>query len=204
MLALYLWTTPNGRKPLIMLEELGVDYTMKPIRLNGEQKSPDYLKLNPNGRIPTLVDQPDDGREPVIIFESGAILIYLAEKYGQFLPDREPTRSITIQWLMFQMGGIGPMFGQFGHFKFRDEAIPYAIERYRAESERLYGVLEIRLGEAEYLGGAYSIADMATYPWVNNPDYLGLTLEQFPNVKSWAKAIEARPAVEKAMGITLA
>ncbi|MEM7132309.1 MAG: glutathione S-transferase N-terminal domain-containing protein [Chloroflexota bacterium] len=203
MLELYLWTTPNGRKPLIMLEELGVDYEMKPIRLNGEQKSPAYLKLNPNGRIPTLVDRAGADEEPVVVFESGAILIYLAEKYEQFLPKNEPTRSTTIQWLMFQMGGIGPMFGQYGHFRFRDEEIPYAIERYRAESERLYGVLEIRLGEAEYLGGAYSIADMATYPWVNNPAMLGLELAQFPNVKRWIEAVGNRPAVDKAMGISL-
>lgn len=203
MLKIYLWTTPNGRKPLIMLEEMGVDYEAVPIRLDGEQKSPEYLKLNPNGRIPTLVDEPGDGSEPLIVFESGAILIYLAEKSGQFLPTAEPNRSTTMQWLMFQMGGIGPMFGQYGHFNSRDEAIPYALERYRSESERLYGVLDIRLGEADYLAGDYSIADMATYPWVYNPNYLDLTLDQFPNVKRWVEAVGSRPAVQRAMDYTI-
>ncbi|MBV7339316.1 glutathione S-transferase [Chloroflexi bacterium TSY] len=186
-----------------MLEEMGVNYEVVPIRLNGEQKSPAYLKLNPNGRIPTLVDEPNDGSDPTTIFESGAILIYLAEKSGQFLSTTEPTRSTTIQWLMFQIGGIGPMFGQYGHFKGASEQIPYALKRYKDESERLYGVLDVRLGEAEYLAGDYSIADMATYPWVNTPGFLGLSLEQFPNVKRWVEAVGNRPAVQKAMAYTV-
>lgn len=204
MLNLYLWTTPNGRKPLIMLEELGVEYNMIPVRLNGEQKKPEYIAINPNGRIPSLVDQPDDGGEPITVFESGAILIYLAEKFGKFLASEEPIRSTTMQWVMFQMGGIGPMFGQVGHFRGAPEHIPYAINRYLKESQRLYGVLEIRLAQAEYLAGdEYTIADMITYPWVYNLKKYEIDPVEFPNVKRWVDLVGSRPAVEKAMGITL-
>ncbi|MEM7798821.1 MAG: glutathione S-transferase N-terminal domain-containing protein [Chloroflexota bacterium] len=203
MIKLYLWTTPNGRKPLILLEELGVPYEMIPIRLNGQQKTPEYLAINPNGRIPSMIDEPEDG-EPITVFESGAIMIYLAEKYGQFLPSAEPARSTVIQWVMFQMGGIGPMLGQYYHFKNASENLPYAINRYLNETERLYGVLEIRLSEAEYLGGDdYSIADMITYPWVYRTSNFGFEADKFPNVERWIKALAARPAVEKAMNISL-
>lgn len=186
-----------------MAEGLGVPYEVVPVRLNGEQKSPDYLKLNPNGRIPTLVDEPDDGSDPIVVFESGAILIYLAEKYGQFLSTTEPIRSTTIQWLMFQMGGIAPMFGQYGHFKGADEQNPYALKRYKDESERLYGVLEVRLSEAEYLAGNYSIDDISTYPWVYNPSLRDLSFDQFPNVKRWVEVVENRPAVQKSMNYSI-
>lgn len=204
MIKLYLWTTPNGRKPLVLLEELGVPYEMVPIRLNGQQKSPEYLAINPNGRIPAIIDEPEDGSDPITVFESGAIMVYLAEKYGKFLPATEPQRSTVMQWVMFQMGGIGPMFGQYNHFKNASEHLPYAINRYLNESQRLYGVLEIRLGEAEFLGGnEYSIADMITYTWAYRPTSYGFEEGALPNVERWIKTLAARPAVEKAMNIKL-
>ena len=202
MIELYTWTTPNGRKPVILLEELGIEYEIKAIRLNGEQRSPQFLKLNPNGRIPAMVDH-DVAGAPITLFESGAIMVYLAEKSGRFLPKAEPERSLVMQWLMFQMGGVGPMFGQLGHFMFAGEKVPYAIERYRNEVQRLYRVLDVRLGESEYLGNDYSIADMITYPWTANPSYYEMTLDDYPNVKRWTTLLATRPAVQKAMALSL-
>jgi GSH-dependent disulfide-bond oxidoreductase len=203
MIDLYLWTTPNGYKPLIMLEELGTDYKMHPINIGkGEQFGSDFLLINPNGKIPAIVDgagTPDE----VVVFESGAILIYLAEKFGRFLPTSGQARATTITWLMFQMGGIGPMFGQLGHFMNAKEKIEYAINRYRTETERLYGVLDKRLGEERYLAGEYSIADMATAPWANAMDRFNIPREKFPNVVRWLDEVKARPAVAKAMSVKL-
>ena len=202
MIELYTWTTPNGHKPMIMLEELGLERRLIPVNIGaGEQHAPEYVRINPNGRIPALVDRPDDGGKPVVVFESGAILIYLAEKTGQLLPASGPERYETLAWLMFQMGGVGPMFGQAGHFLRATEKLPYAIDRYVNESRRLYGVLEGRLAEEEYLAGDYSIADIATFPWVRQPSFLGLSLDEFPSVKRWVSAIAARPAVERALNV---
>jgi GSH-dependent disulfide-bond oxidoreductase len=201
MIELYTWTTPNGHKPMIMLEELGLERRLIPVNIGkGEQHAPDYLRINPNGRIPALVDR-TEGAEPVVVFESGAILIYLAEKTGQLLPASGQERYEALAWLMFQMGGVGPMFGQAGHFLRAAEKLPYAIDRYVNESRRLYGVLDGRLAEAEYLAGDYSIADIATFPWARQSAFLGLTLDEFPNVKRWVSAIAERPAVERALNI---
>lgn len=198
MLTLYTWTTPNGFKPLILLEELGLPHNVVPVNIGqGEQHRHDYLRINPNGKIPALVDE--EGGQRTVVFESGAILIYLAEKAGRLLPKEGPGRYEALAWLMFQMGGIGPMLGQAGHFLRLPEKIPYAIERYTSEARRLYGVLDGRLGEAEYLAGDYSIADIATFPWVRNPAFFGLSIEQWPNVLRWIEAIGARPAVQRAL-----
>lgn len=197
---LYAWSTPNGYKPILLLEELGVPYELIPIDIGkGQQHTPEFLRVNPNGKIPALIDEPGEGQPAVSIFESGAILVYLAEKTGRFLPAEGPARYQTLSWLMFQMGGVGPMLGQAGHFLRASEKIPYAIERYVNEARRLYGVLDGRLGEAEYLGGEYSIADIATFPWVRQPQYFTLSLDEFPNVKRWVEAIAARPAVVRAL-----
>lgn len=203
MIDLYTWKTPNGRKVSVMLEELGLSYEVHPIDIDrGEQFAPEYLALNPNNRIPTLVDREGPGGKPITIFESGAILMYLAEKTGKFMPGEMRARYEVIQWLMFQMGGVGPMFGQAHHFfHAAPEKIPYAIERYHQEVRRLYGVLEKRLGDREYLGADYSIADIATYPWVARYERHRVKLEEFPNVKRWFDAISARPAVQRGMAV---
>jgi GSH-dependent disulfide-bond oxidoreductase len=199
MIELYTWTTPNGRKVSIMLEECALPYHVHKINIgtNAEQFTPEYLKINPNGKIPSIVD-PDgpDGR-PIALMESGAILIYLADKTGKFFPEK--SKYPVLQWLMFQMGGVGPMFGQAHHFrKFAPEPVPYAIERYSKEALRLYGVLDKRLGEAEHLAGDYSIADMAIYPWIVPYERQGQKLEDFPHLRRWFEAVRARPAVERA------
>jgi GST-like protein len=202
MIDLYTWTTPNGRKVSIMLEEVGLPYRVHTIDISkGDQFKPEYVAINPNSKIPAIVDQDMPGG-PLPIFESGAILIHLAEKTGQFLPSDPRARIVTIEWLMFQMGGIGPMFGQTHHFRrFSPEPVPYAIERYTKETARLYGVLEHRLGEAEYLAGDYSIADMATYPWVARYEWQGVNIDDFPNVRRWFDAVAARPAVQRGMQV---
>jgi GSH-dependent disulfide-bond oxidoreductase len=203
MIDLYLWTTPNGYKPLIMLEEVGAEYQMHSINIGkGEQFASDFLLINPNGKIPAIVDGHGTAEE-VVVFESGAILIYLAEKFGAFLPKSGQARATTLTWLMFQMGGVGPMFGQLGHFMNAKEKIEYAINRYRTETERIYGVLDKRLGEAPYLAGEYSIADMATYPWAKAIDRFNIPRERFPNVVRWMDEVGKRPAVEKAMAVKL-
>lgn len=192
---LYLWTTPNGYKPLILLEELGVDFELIKIALDGEQKKPAYLALNPNGRIPTLVDG------ELVVFESGAILLYLAEKYNQFLPQTTKEKYQVIQWLMFQMGGVGPIFGQLGHFLHLEQKIPYALDRYKKEAHRLYQVLENSLQDKEYIAGSYSIADIALFPWVKTPDFNKPPFDSYPNVKAWVDKIADRKAVQKAMQV---
>lgn len=200
MISLYTWGTPNGQKVSIMLEEVGLPYTVKPIDLStGVQKAPDYVKLNPNGRIPTIVDH-DAG--DFAVFESGAILLYLAEKTGKLLPSGTQDRSRVMQWLMFQMAGLGPMQGQANHFvRYAPEKIPYAIERYQKETLRLFGVLDAQLARAPYLAGPYSIADVATYPWIAARGYAELKLDSFPHLKRWCDEVEQRPAVARGMRV---
>ena len=206
MIDLYTWTTPNGRKVSIMLEECGLEYAVHPVNISkNEQFEPSFLKISPNNRIPAIVDNDADGG-PLSVFESGAILIYLAEKTGKFLAPKGAQRAKALEWLMWQMGGVGPMFGQLFHFMNAPEKIPYAINRYQNEAARLVGILEKRLGEAPYLGGDYSIADMITYPWVApafeliataKPDVVG----SGENTRRWLKAVGDRPAVQRGMAV---
>jgi GSH-dependent disulfide-bond oxidoreductase len=195
MIDLYTWSTPNGRKVSIMLEECGLDYAAHAIDISkNEQFKPDFLKISPNNRIPAIVDH-DNG---LALFESGAILMYLAEKTGKFWSKEPKAHWHTVQWLMWQMGGVGPMLGQVHHFvKYNKGKAPYAEERYLAEAKRLYGVMERRLAEAEYLAGDYSIADMATWPWISRFEWQTIDMNEFPNVVRWYKAIAARPGVVK-------
>ncbi len=204
MIQLYTWGTPNGRKISIMLEECGLAYEVHPVDIGaGEQFDPDFLRISPNNKIPAIVDTDGPDGAPIPLFESGAILIYLAEKTGRFLPAAPRPRYATLQWLMFQMGSIGPMFGQCHHFRrFAPEKVPYAIERYEKETARLYGVLDKRLSEAPYIAGeAYTIADIATFPWCARHEWQGIRLEDFPHVKRWYDAIAARPAVVRGMAV---
>jgi len=198
MIELYTSETPNGRKVSIALEEMQLPYTVHAVQLSKlEQKEPWFLAINPNGRIPAIVDR-DNGDFPV--FESGAILIYLAEKTGQFLPAEPKARSLVMQWLMFQMSGIGPMMGQANVFyRYAPEKIPFAIERYQRESQRLFSVLDRRLADAEYLAGDYSIADMATFPWINSHDWSGIDITPYPHLSRWLDSIRQRPAVQRGM-----
>jgi len=201
---LYTWTTPNGRKISIGLEELGLDYSVHPINITkDEQFAPAFLKISPNNRIPAIIDPDGPGGKPISLFESGAILIYLSEKTGKLLPKDAAARYRALQWLMWQMGGFGPMLGQAHHFRrSAKEQVPYAIERYTNEARRLYGVLNKRLEEAEFLSGDdYSIADIATFPWAARHEWHAIALEDFPAVKRWYDAIGARPAVQKGMAI---
>jgi len=203
LIDLYYWPTPNGRKISIMLEECALPYKMIPLNIGkGEQFTPEFLAISPNNRMPAIVDRDGPGGEALSVFESGAILVYLAEKTGKFMPTVGPARYAVMQWLMFQMGGLGPMCGQAHHFrqKMGGEDIPYAVERYTNEVGRLYGVMDRRLGEVPYLGGPdYSIADMACWPWVRPMRRQGWEREEFPNVKRWFDMIAARPAVAKDM-----
>lgn len=203
MIDLYTWGTPNGRKVSIMLEECALAYRVLPIDITrGEQSSPEFLAVNPNAKIPAIVDSEGPGGRPITLFESGAILFYLAEKTGKFLPADERGKYETMQWLMFQMGGIGPMFGQTHHFlRFASEPVPYAIKRYTSETARLYGVLDRRLGAASYLAGEYSIADIAAFPWVARHGWQKIDLARYPNVQRWYSAIDARPAVQRGMAV---
>lgn len=200
MLELFACQTPNTWKVSILLEELGVPYSVRAMSLaKNEQKEPWFLAINPNGRLPALIDH-EAGDFP--LFESGAILIYLAEKYGAFLPTDAPGRSRVIQWLMFQMSGIGPMMGQANVFyRYFPEKIPAAIERYQREVNRLFGVLEGRLAHEEYIAGDYSIADIAHYPWVRGHDWSGVSIEPYPNLQRWLGAVGARPAVKRGMDV---
>jgi GSH-dependent disulfide-bond oxidoreductase len=201
MIDVYFWPTPNGHKVTIALEEMALPYTLKPVNIGkGEQFNPDFLRISPNNRMPAIVDhQPPGGGAPVSVFESGAILLYLGEKTGKFLPTALRERVSTFEWLMWQMGGLGPMSGQAGHFlNYAPEDIPYGKKRYTDEVNRLYGVMNKRLGQAEYLAGAYSIADMASYPWVAIGKRLAQDIDAFPNLKRWFEAIKARPAVDRA------
>jgi GST-like protein len=201
MIDLHYWTTPNGHKITIYLEEAALPYTVFPVNIGqGDQFKPDFLAISPNNRIPAIVDHaPKGGGAPVSVFESGAILMYLAEKTGQFLSSDMRQRIDTIQWLFWQMGGLGPMAGQNHHFNlYAPEKIPYAIERYVKETNRLYGVLNKRLADREFIAGDYSIADMASYPWVVPYKNQGQNIDDFPHVKRWLEAIAARPAVVRA------
>jgi GST-like protein len=204
MIDVYSWATPNGHKVHIMLEECGLPYKAHPIDIGkGEQFTPPFLKISPNNRIPAIVDSDGPGGKPFPLFESGAILIYLAGKTGKFLPGDLRARYVVLEWLMFQMASVGPMFGQAHHFRnYAADKLPYAINRYTNEAGRIYGVMDRRLGEAKYLGGdAYSIADIATWPWTRSIKNQGHELESFPNVKRWYQAIEARPAVGRGVKV---
>jgi GSH-dependent disulfide-bond oxidoreductase len=202
MIQLYTWGTPNGKKVSIMLEEIAMPYEVHPINLGqGDQLKPEYLAINPNNKIPSIIDTDGPGGKPLTLFESGAILMYLAEKSGKLWPSDMRPRYAVIQWLMFQMGGVGPMFGQANYFFRLEEKVPYAIERYHKEALRLYAVLEKALGQNEYLAREYSIADIATYPWVWRHDIHQVKLEDFPNVKRWYDKISERPAVKRGMEI---
>ena len=203
MIDLYTWTTPNGRKVSIMLEEIGLPYRTHKINIGqDDQFKPEFVAINPNSKIPAIVDSEGPGGQPISLMESGAILIYLGEKAGKLIPREPRTRYDALQWLMFQMGGVGPMFGQVHHFlRAAKEPVPYAIERYTKETRRLYGVLDTRLNDREFLADEYSIADIATYPWVARYEWHKTRLEDFPNVKRWYDAISARPAVERGMKV---
>ena len=205
MIDLYTWTTPNGRKASIMLEEVDLPYTVHPVNIGAkEQFDPAFLKISPNNKIPAIVDHDAEGG-PRSVFESGAILIYLAEKTGQLLPSSGAARTDVLQWLMWQKASIGPMFGQYFHFaRAADQHVPYAIERYDTEMRRLLAVMDKRLAEAPYLGGAYSIADIATYGWVNGARKLranDLDWTRYPNVERWRGDVGARPAVQRGMKV---
>jgi len=202
MIDLYYWTTPNGHKITLFLEAAGLDYTICPIHIGkGEQFAPDFLAIAPNNRIPAIVDHaPKDGGPALSVFESGAILLYLAEKYGKFLGDTQRDRVAVLEWLNWQMGGLGPMAGQNHHFnQYAPEKIPYAMERYVKETNRLYGVMNKRLASHDYVAGSfYSIADMAIYPWIVPWEKQQQNLEDFPHLKRWFLALQARDATKRA------
>ena len=203
MIDLYTWSTPNGRKVSIMLEECALPYRVHPIDIGkGDQFKPDFVAIDPNSKIPAIVDQKGPEGEPFPLFESGAILMYLAWKTGRFFPAHATHQFQTIQWLMFQMGGVGPFFGQVHHFlRAAPEPVPYAIERYTKETRRLYGVMDRHLERQEYLADDYSIADIATYPWVARHDWHKVELSDFPAVKRWFDKISTRPAVLAGMKV---
>jgi len=196
MIDLYSWATPNGRKVSIALEELELPYTVHKINIRKlEQKEPWFLKINPNGRVPAIVDR---GNNDLAIFESGAILLYLAEKTGQLMPKDDKGRYNVIQWLMWQMGGLGPMQGQANVFnRYFPEKIPSVLSRYQTEVRRLFGVMDTRLGEADFLAGEYSIADIACYPWICQHDFGGVAIDSLPNLQRWKKVLDDRPAVQR-------
>ena len=201
MLDVYTWKTSNGRKVTVMVEELGVPYTLHKIDIGaGDQFTDAYTAINPNQKIPAIVDPEGPGGRPYTVIESGAILMYLAEKHGRFLPSGMAERYEVIQWLMLQMGGVGPMFGQAHHFRMAaKQEVPYGIERYTKETRRLWGVLDKRLEEREHLAGDYSIADIAVFPWTARHEWQGVALDEFPNVARWYRSIERRPAVARGM-----
>lgn len=205
MIDLYYWTTPNGHKVSIFLEEAGLDYAVKPVNIGrGEQFASEFLAISPNNRIPAIVDRaPADGGQPLALFESGAILEYLADKTGRFLAREGRERYVALQWLYWQMGGLGPMAGQNHHFRnYAPSKIDYAVERYIRETTRLYSVLDARLEDHDYVGGdAYSIADMAIYPWIVPFAKQGQDIEEYPNVLRWMREIDARPAVKRAYAL---
>ena len=204
MIDLYYWTTPNGHKITIALEELGLPYRIRPVNITkGEQFEPAFLRISPNNRIPAIVDDaPADGQGPLSIFESGAILTYLAEKTGRLLPSDTRGKFEVLQWLFWQVGGLGPMAGQNHHFlQYAPEKIPYAIERYVKETARLYRVMDTRLADRPYLAGDYSIADIASYPWVAPHEKQRMNLDDYPHLKRWFATIAQRPAVERAYAV---
>ena len=204
MIDVYSWATPNGHKVHIMLEETGLEYNVHPVDIGaGDQFKPEFLAISPNNKIPAIVDSQGPGGQPLSLFESGAILIYLAEKTGKLLPADPADRYATLQWLMFQMGGIGPMLGQAHHFRiYAPQRVEYAVDRYTNEARRLYGVMEKQLGRTQYLAGdAYTIADIASFPWTRSWQNQGIELDDFPNVKRWHEAIAARPAVQRGVEV---
>jgi GSH-dependent disulfide-bond oxidoreductase len=201
---LYYWPTPNGWKITIFLEEAELPYRIVPVDISsGDQYEEEFLKISPNNKIPAIVDPDGPDGEPMSLSESGAILIYLADKTGRFLPESQRDRYLVLQWLMFQMGHVGPMLGQAHHFRgYAPEKIPYAIERYTDEAARLYGVMDRRLSEAAYFAGdEYTIADMAIFPWLTSHERQGQDLDDYPNVKRWYETIESRPAVARALEV---
>ena len=198
MINVYSWATPNGHKLHIMLEECGLAYRVIPVNIGtGEQFAPSFLAISPNNKIPAIVDPDGPGGQPINVFESGAILLYLAAKTGRFLPDDLRARYEVLQWLMFQMGGLGPMLGQAHHFRiYAPEKLPYAVERYTNEAKRLYGVLDRRLAKSRYIGcGEYSIADIAIFPWLRSWKNQGIDWVDYPQLKGWFDEVAARPAV---------
>ena len=203
MIDLYTWPTPNGFKVSIMLEEVGLPYNVIAVNIGeGDQFEPDFLKISPNNKMPAIVDNDGPDGKPYSMFESGAILIYLAEKTGRFMPTDVAGRYLVVQWLMFQMGHIGPMLGQAHHFRnYTPEPLPYAIDRYTNEAGRLYGVLDRRLGEVEFVAGDYTVADMAIFPWLRSHERQGQNLDDFPNVKRWFESIADRPAVQRGVEV---
>lgn len=204
MIDLYTWPTPNGHKIHIMLEETGLEYRVVPININkGDQFERSFLKISPNNKMPAMVDQDGPGHAPYSVFESGAILMYLADKTGQLLPADTRERFDVIQWLMFQMGTVGPMLGQAHHFRvYAPETMQYSIDRYTKEANRIYGVLDRRLAEHEFLAGPYSIADIAVWPWLRRPERQGVERgRDYPNVERWFKIIESRPAVQRGVQV---
>jgi GSH-dependent disulfide-bond oxidoreductase len=204
MIDLYYWPTPNGHKITLFLEEAGLPYQITPVDIGtGDQFKPEFLAFSPNNRMPAIIDNaPADGGEKISVFESGAILLYLAEKTGKFLSSDIRQKKISMEWLFWQMGGFGPMLGQNHHFtRYAPEKIPYAIDRYQRETERLYGVLNKHLEKREFIADQYSIADMACYPWAVAHDWHHVALENYPNVMRWHDAIEQRPAVIKAYAL---
>jgi len=204
MIDAYSWATPNGHKVHIMLEETGLEYRVHPVDIGaGDQFKPDFLAISPNNKIPAIVDSDGPEGKPLSVFESGAILIYLAEKTGRLLPQAPAARYATLQWLMFQMGGLGPMLGQAHHFRiYAPEKIEYAVNRYTNEAKRLYGVMDKQLGKTQYLASdEYTIADIASFPWTRSWQNQGIELAEFPNVKRWHEAIAARPAVQRGVEV---
>lgn len=203
MITLYTWGTPNGRKVSIMLEELALPYQVQPVDITrNEQFAPAFLAISPNNKIPALVDSDGPDGQPLALFESGAILIYLAEKTGKLLPADGAARYAVLQWLMFQMGGFGPMLGQAHHFlRFAPEPLPYAQQRYHTEARRLYGVLDQQLAEQRFVAGDYSIADIALFPWAARHEWQDIDLADFPQVQRWYHDVAARPAVQRGMAV---
>jgi GST-like protein len=200
---LYTWPTPNGHKIHIMLEECALPYRVHAVDIGaGDQFKPEFLKISPNNKIPAIVDSDGPDGKPISVFESGAILLYLAGKTGRFLPKDVRGKYLALEWLMFQMGGFGPMLGQAHHFRiYAPEKVEYAINRYTNEAKRLYGVIDKRLAQADYMAGEYSVADMAIFPWTRSYANQGIDLADYPNVKRWFDAINARPAVQKALQV---
>ncbi len=203
MIDLYTWPTPNGHKIHIALEEMGLPYKVHPVNIRtGEQFQPAFLEVSPNNRIPALVDTDGPGGKPMSLFESGAMLIYLASKSGKLMPTDDRERYTTLQWLMWQMGGVGPMFGQANHFRaYAKDPQPYPIERYTNESNRLTRVLDKRLADVPFVAGEYTIADIAIFPWMRGSEKRGVDIGAYPNVKRWFDAINARPAVQRALQV---
>lgn len=204
MIELYTWPTPNGHKVHIMLEETGTPYHVIPVNIGeGDQFKPEFLKISPNNKMPAMIDTDGPGGKPISIFESGAMLIYLASKTGRFLPADLRKKWSTLQWLMFQMGGVGPMLGQAHHFLgYAPEKIPYAMNRYKNEANRLYGVIDRRLRESQYIAcDEYTIADMAIVPWLRAPERQGVEIDEYPNLKKWRDAILERPAVKRGVAV---